>query len=164
MRRTVLMSRDRRIAAIIIDKTGYTLHLYERGTRTRSYPVQLGLDPVNDKIMEGDCRTPEGVYRIIASRRPPKTAYARAFLLDYPNFHDYADFIAMRHRTHELSLDARIGDNILIHGGGENARGDAQDGWNWTKGCIALSDENIQDLSRHVRVGTPVTIVRELNR
>ncbi len=155
-------SRARRVSAIIIDKAGYALHLYERGERARSYPIQLGLDPVYDKVREHDCRTPEGRYRIVRMLRPPRTSYTRAFLINYPNADDEREFDTMRNRTHELPLDAEIGSNIRIHGGGVDARGDSQEGWNWTKGCVALSDENIQDLARHVHTGTSVTIVRDL--
>ena len=162
VRRTIAASRDRDIAAIVIDKAGYALHLYELGERTRSYPIQLGLDPVNDKVMEKDCRTPEGIYQIVGKLRPPQTTYRHALLLDYPNFHDYAEFITMRYRTLQIPLDAKIGDNIRIHGGGVDARGDAEEGWNWTKGCVALSDESMHDLAGRVLVGTPVAIVREL--
>ena len=160
--RTISMSHTSRIAAVVVDKAGYALHVYNNGKRTRSYPIQLGLDPVYDKVMSGDCRTPEGVYRIIGKRQPPRTAYTHSLLLDYPNFHDYAQFMTMRHQTRQLSLDEKIGDSIAIHGGGEEGRGDSSEGWNWTKGCVALSDENIKDLTSRVRVGTPVVIVRTL--
>lgn len=157
-------SRDRHISAIIIDKTDYTLHLYERGERTRSYPLQLGLDPVYDKVREHDCRTPEGSYRIVRMLRSPRTSYTHAFLINYPNADDEAEFDTMRNRTYQIPLTATIGNNIRIHGGGVDARGDSQEGWNWTKGCVALSTTNIIDLAKRVRVGTPVTIVRELSR
>ncbi len=80
-----------------------------------------------------------------------QSKYYRALLLDYPNDADRERFAAAQRRG-EIPRDARIGGLIEIHG--EGGRGQ-----NWTEGCVALSNRDIDDLFPRVSVGTPVTIV-----
>jgi murein L,D-transpeptidase YafK len=56
---TISQSRSRRIPAIIVDKKKHVLYLYESGKRVKTYPIELSEEHVHDKVMAGDCRTPE---------------------------------------------------------------------------------------------------------
>ena len=101
------------------------------------------------KRRQGDRATPEGRYRIVAKKSYSR--FHRALLLDYPNAADRARFAAAQRRG-EVPRDARIGGLIEIHG--EGGRGQ-----NWTDGCIALSNGDMDELYSRVSTGTRVTIV-----
>ena len=138
-------------AAIVVDKATRELVLYNDGRPQRTFRVDLGLNPVMDKLREGDNATPEGRYRVSQVKPPGASRYYRAFLLDYPNEEDWEVFRRAQ-RDGRIPRGARIGGLIEIHG--EGGRGD-----DWTRGCVALTNREMDWLARHVRLGTPVTIV-----
>jgi murein L,D-transpeptidase YafK len=107
--------------------------------------VQLGRNPVGHKVMQGDGRTPEGDY--IVDRRNPRSAFHLSLGINYPRPED-VEVARM--------LGVNPGGDIFIHGRGPNhrwARGD------WTEGCIAVRDREIEVIYAMVRDGTPVTIL-----
>jgi murein L,D-transpeptidase YafK len=106
---------------------------------------------MNSKVRAGDDATPEGRYRITQVRGPNQTRYYRALMLDYPNAEDLARFRKLK-RAGRVSRRDDVGSLIEIHGHG----GRSQD---WTKGCVALDNDDMDDLVPRVRVGTAVTIV-----
>jgi len=138
-------------AAIIVYKEKRQLTLYAAGKPVRSYRADMGRNNLNDKLRAGDNATPEGRYRVVARKDTRESRYHRALLLDYPNEADRRHFEAAR-RSGALPAGARPGGLIEIHGGG--GRGE-----DWTDGCVALSNADMDDLWARVRVGTPVTIV-----
>jgi hypothetical protein len=148
---TVEWSRLNGAIAIVVDKAERSLFLYEAGTLRRSLTVDLGRNPIPDKLHEGDNATPEGRYRVAKVREPGDTGYYRAFLIDYPNEDDWQAFRRAREEG-RVPGDTPIGGLIEIHGHG--GRGE-----DWTNGCIAVSDAEMDYLSDYVVEGTPVTIV-----
>jgi len=143
--------------AIIVDKSLYTLYLYEHGTLAASFGVEFGTNPVDDKYMEGDCCTPEGRYRISTVKDVGQTSFYRAYLLDYPNARDLERFRKLR-EAGQLPADASPGSLIEIHGKGT---GLGRRGVNWTLGCVALSNSAMDELfARDIPAGAPVIIVR----
>jgi lipoprotein-anchoring transpeptidase ErfK/SrfK len=146
---TVDWSHDSGNPAIIVLKENHRLDLYDNGRRIRSYPADMGYQSVNAKLRSGDAATPEGRYRITAKKSA--STYYKALALDYPNAEDRAEFVKLKRRG-QLPHWASPGGLIEIHG--EGGRGK-----DWTKGCIALSNDDVDDLFRRVGVGTPVTIV-----
>ena len=106
------------------------------------------------KRHEGDLSTPEGRYHVLRKRGPGQTIYYRALELDYPNADDRRRFAEAR-RTGTLPTDARIGGLIEIHGEGGR-------GADWTRGCIALTNADMDRLFAAVPAGAPVTIVGAL--
>jgi len=138
-------------SAILVLKEKNVLVLLSRGVPQRTFDAEIGANALGVKQRQGDRATPEGRYRIVAKKDHGRSRYYRALLLDYPNAADRARFTAAQRRG-EIPRGERIGGLIEIHG--EGGRGQ-----NWTEGCIALSNADIDDLYRRVDVGTPVTIV-----
>jgi L,D-transpeptidase catalytic domain/Domain of unknown function (DUF4398) len=144
-------SRGRQAVALVVDKLRRRLTVYRGGKKTAIYPVDLGSGGMERKLRAGDDATPEGFYRIDVIRGPGQTRYYRAFLLDYPNAQDRRRFEQARRRG-EIPRGADPGGLIEIHGEGGRAL-------DWTKGCVALRNEEMDDLAQVVKVGTPVAIV-----
>ena len=138
-------------AAIVVDKRAHELTLYRRGRAVVRYAVELGTNWTADKTHAGDAATPEGRYRIVEKKGPGRSAYHRALLLDYPNAEDRRAFTQAR-REGLVPPATGIGGAIELHGEGDT-------GQDWTLGCIALRNGDIDDLFEHVSVGTPVTII-----
>jgi L,D-peptidoglycan transpeptidase YkuD (ErfK/YbiS/YcfS/YnhG family) len=148
---TIAWSRREGRAAIVVVKDAHLMTLYVRGEPVRSYTVELGFNWIADKLQEGDGATPEGRYRVVARMDHLASDFYRALLIDYPNAEDRVEFNRARRRG-EISVEARIGGLIEIHGsGGRNH--------DWTNGCVAVTNPEIDDLYPRVPVGTPVTIV-----
>jgi len=148
---TVKDSRATGKAAIIVDKLRRQLLVVRGDDDLASFVVDLGLGGMESKTRAGDAFTPEGRYKITEVRNPGQTRYYRALMLDYPNPEDIARF-RVAQKVGTVPKSGHIGSNIEIHGEG----GRDQD---WTQGCVALSNSDMDDLVRLVVVGTPVTIV-----
>jgi L,D-peptidoglycan transpeptidase YkuD (ErfK/YbiS/YcfS/YnhG family) len=146
---TIEWSRRTGRPAVLISKADRHVALYVAGRRTRVFPAEFGPNWIAAKLQAGDEATPEGRYRIVA--RNSRSQFYKAMLLDYPNAEDQAAFARAR-RAGRVAADAAPGGLIEIHGaGGRNA--------DWTRGCIAMSNRDIDILFDLVSVGTPVTIV-----
>lgn len=148
---TIEYSKKNGTSAIIVDKLDHTVILYKNGRWIRSYKADLGSNSINEKYFEGDNATPEGRYRIIQKRGKGKTKYYKALLLDYPNEEDKQKFQKAKKKG-RISKKARIGGLIEIHGDGGRDK-------DWTEGCVALLNEDMDSLFSQVSVKTPVTIV-----
>lgn len=144
-------SRSTGRPAILVLKEKNTLVLLSGGRAVKAYDAEIGSNAVGVKRRQGDRATPEGHYRIVGKKGRGESRYHRALLLDYPNAADRRRFAAARERG-EIPQGARIGGLIEIHG--EGGRGQ-----NWTEGCVALSNRDLDDLYPRVGIGTRVTIV-----
>jgi hypothetical protein len=147
----VARSRSERQPAILVEKAEHRLTLYLSGEPVQFYDVELGAKWISAKTYSGDAATPEGQYRIVAKKDRGESAYHRALLLNYPNEQDRKAF-AQAQRGGLVPSRARVGGLIEIHGAGRR-------GEDWTRGCVALSDRDIDDLFQRVHVGTLVTVV-----
>jgi len=150
-RETIEWSRREGRAAIVVVKDAHTMTLYVRGEAVKRYSVELGFNWIVDKLQEGDGATPEGRYRVVKRMDNLSSEYYKALLIDYPNADDRAEFSGFRRRG-ELPPGARIGGLIEIHGSG----GREQD---WTNGCVAVTNAEMDEIYPRVTVGTPVTII-----
>jgi len=148
---TIAWSRRERRAAIVVSKEGHRVTLYVNGDPFKVYRADMGFNWVADKRLAGDGATPEGRYTIVERRSGGATLYYKALLLDYPNADDRRAFTRAR-QNGNLPPGVGIGGLIEIHGEGGRGR-------DWTKGCVALTNADIDDLFDRVGVGTPVTIV-----
>ena len=137
--------------SIIIDKFSRKCFLYLNGNKKYEFEAELGANWVGDKRVKGDMATPEGMYKVTKKFEGSKTKYFKALLLDYPNDEDKKRFKSEIENGY-LPPSAKIGGLIEIHGNGGK-------GIDWTEGCIALTDREIELVYRNVKVGTPVTIV-----
>jgi hypothetical protein len=137
--------------AILILKEKNVLVLLSKGEPARTYDAEVGSNALGAKQRQGDRATPEGRYHIVKKKDRGQSRYYRALLLDYPNDADRLRFAAAQRRG-EIPRDERIGGLIEIHGDGGR-------GQNWTEGCVALSNRDLDDLYPRVSAGTRVTIV-----
>jgi murein L,D-transpeptidase YafK len=134
---------------IVITKSARQLTLLRNGKAIRTYRVCLGSHPVGPKEREGDGKTPEGIYRI--DRRNGSSKYHLALHVSYPNAADQA-----RARSKHVSP----GGEIMIHGVPNRWRwlSFAFQHIDWTAGCIAVKDNEIEEIWRLVPNGTVVEI------
>jgi hypothetical protein len=147
-------SRTNNCYAIIVDKFSKKFYLYLNGEKKREFDVELGRNWVGDKRRMGDKATPEGLYRIVNKFQGRQTQYYKSLSIDYPNEKDRERFRSEISKG-TLPAYAKIGGGIEIHGGGGK-------GVDWTEGCIALTDAEIELVYSIAKVGTPVTIVGSL--
>ncbi len=129
---------------IVIYKGRREMILLHGEAAVRSYRIALGNAPVGHKVREGDGRTPEGRYTV--DRRNPKSAYHLSLRISYPNEADRA-------RAAELGVDP--GRDVMIHGMPND--GSAREG-DWTRGCIAVTDAEMDEIWGLVADGTVVEI------
>jgi hypothetical protein len=144
-------SRIQREPAIIVDKLKHALYLVRGGLLVKQYPVDLGSNGLEPKLHSGDLATPEGHYFVSQRKDVGHSRYHRALLIDYPNDRDWR-------RYREARADGRVGHTVGI-GSLIEVHGNGGTGRDWTEGCIALSDFDMDVVFKHARVGTPVTIV-----
>ncbi len=149
--KTIKESRQNQSCSIIIDKYSRKCLVYLNGVKKYEYQVELSTNWVGDKIVKGDKATPEGMYRITKKFGSNKTKYYKALLIDYPNENDRAEFKKAISKG-ALPRNAKMGSLIEIHGNGGK-------GVDWTEGCVALADQEMDVVFKAVKEGTPVTIV-----
>lgn len=142
--------------SLLVDKPNFCLEVRDGETCVKRYPIAMGRKCQNRKVCYDNATTPEGRYQIICLQ--PEATFYRAYDIDYPNAHDQERYDFFR-QNGLLDEGSDIGGEIQIHG-----RGIAS---NWTFGCMALRNEDMDELFSHpeIGVGTPVTIVgHELSR
>ena len=148
---TLEESRTSGSSAIIVDKVAHKLYLVQAGKLFHTYDCDLGYNSARQKFFAGDGATPEGKYSV-TKYRPNGSKYYKALMINYPNELDKRRFEENK-RKGLISKRARIGSLIEIHGDGDRSK-------DWTEGCVALSNKDMDHLMQYVTVGTPVTIVR----
>jgi len=132
------------VTKIIVFKSARAMHLMHGKQVLKSYRISLGFAPRGDKKVEGDGRTPEGLYYI--DRRNPKSDFHLSLGISYPNVRDIEE--ARR-------LGKKPGGDIFIHGRGPSVDNLIPD---WTWGCIAVTNREIEEIYAMVRDGTPIAI------
>ena len=141
-----------RVDSVIVKKSERKLQLIQGGKVLREYRVALGDNPRGHKMQEGDERTPEGSY--ILDWRNPRSNYYKSIHVSYPNSMD--QLVAR-------SLGVKPGGMIMIHGRPNWLTSPAvareYDGRDWTNGCIAVTNEEMDEIWRLVRDGTPIRIL-----
>jgi murein L,D-transpeptidase YafK len=140
---------DTKADLLVVAKGERTLSAYSRGQLLRSYRVSLGREPVGSKVRQGDRRTPEGQYVIDGHNLA--SSFHRALHVSYPAAVDVA-------RARAGGYDP--GGEIMVHGihNGLGWLGKAHLLMDWTVGCIAVTDPEIEELYRIVPVGTQIEI------
>ena len=134
---------------VVIEKAAHRMTLFDGDRAIRSYDIALGHGGLARKTRQGDGRTPEGRYQI--DSRNPQSHYHLALHISYPEARDVKAAAA---------LGASPGGDIMIHGlpNGLGAIGSLHRSSDWTAGCIAVTDAEIEEIWRSVPDGTPVEI------
>ena len=140
---------------IIIDKSDYTLMLYDEDGWLATYPVVFGSKQQDDKKMEGDRLTPNGKFHITLKKSHKEWGYF--LLLDYPNKESYEKFNE-RKKKGLIPKTAKIGGGIGIHGTRPTEEYAVDKFMNWTNGCISLKYSDIFELYEMIPIGTEVEV------
>ena len=136
---------------ILVDKLQSTCFILKGGKEYKSFPAEFGKSWMGDKMYAGDKATPEGVYKVTEKKSRARTKYYKALLINYPNGEDQRRYDRMV-KTGEISRRTGIGGLIEIHGDGGK-------GVNWTDGCVALANNEMDVVYNQCSVNTPVIIV-----
>jgi len=137
------------IDRMVVEKSVRRLSIFRDGSQIKTYRIALGRSPVGPKREEGDMKTPEGIYKI--DGRNPQSSFHLALHVSYPSDED---------DQRAAARGVSAGFDIMIHGI-QNGRGwiGAFHRWNdWTAGCIAITDEEIEELWRVTPDGTTIEI------
>jgi murein L,D-transpeptidase YafK len=134
---------------VVVIKKERLLELYRNGEIVKTYRVALGRHPVGPKVCAGDDRTPEGTYYL--NWRNAHSKFHRSLHISYPNAED---------RLKAKALGLSPGSDIMIHGlpKGYGDLGEWHRTLDWTKGCIAVTNSEIDEIWKLVPDGTPIVI------
>ncbi len=145
----VLLDKSVSIDKIVVTKHKRRLDLISNNTVIKSYKISLGRIPKGHKKYEGDKRTPEGLYYI--NDKNPNSGYHRNLGISYPNPQDI---------KHAESVGKNPGGLIKVHGikNGFGWVGRFHLIFDWTAGCIAVTDNEIDELYENIKIGTPIEI------
>jgi murein L,D-transpeptidase YafK len=134
---------------VLIEKKARKLTLYPKGQVIKVYKIALGRNPEGPKEKEGDNKTPEGIY--VIDSRDKNSGYHQSLQISYPNEND---------KKRARQLGASPGGDIMIHGmkNGFGWIGRLHTWIDWTRGCITVTDEEIDEIGRLVPNGTAVEI------
>ena len=134
---------------VLVVKSEKRLYLMQNGEVIASFRVAFGNDPKGHKEQQGDERTPEGRY--VLDAKNPHSAFYKSIHISYPDAED-------RQRARKMGVDP--GGDIMIHG-----QKNGHERWevftqlvNWTDGCIALKNKEMDFVWNAVKVGTPIEI------
>ena len=142
------------ITEVKVYKTERLVKLMHREQTIQSYPMRLGFDPIGHKVKEGDGKTPEGQY--ILDWRNPNSAFYKSLHVSYPNLQD-------QKKAQQLGVPA--GSDIMIHGSATNSQIEKLPSLmrylprnDWTWGCIAVRNVDMDEIWNLVDDGTIITI------
>ncbi|MGI3169749.1 L,D-transpeptidase family protein [Pseudooceanicola sp. C21-150M6] len=133
------------VTRILVYKEERKMYLLHKTKVLKKYDIGLGFAPVGHKQYEGDGRTPEGTYRV--DRRNPDSKFYLSVGISYPNVND---------RAFASSQGKSPGGDIFIHG--EPNVKQKQLSRDWTAGCIAVRNKDIEEIYAMVNDGTLITI------
>jgi murein L,D-transpeptidase YafK len=138
-----------RIDRIVVDKSDRELHVLSNETVLKTYSIALGHDPQGHKMKQGDGRTPKGIYSI--DSKNPKSGYHLNLGISYPDQKDKEAALALGHDP---------GGDIKIHGlrNGVGFMGRWHRLFDWTLGCIAVTNDEMDELYERVEIGTSIEI------
>ncbi len=139
---------------IVVDKLSRELKLYKDGKLKNTFHAEFGPNWIGDKNHQGDQATPEGSYLVVRKKEKRQTRYYKALLLNYPNSDDLERY-RNNIKNGVIPKHIDVGGLIEIHGHGGQ-------GFNWTNGCVALTDHEMDFVFRNTSVNTPVIIVGSL--
>lgn len=149
LRKPAALPEGQPIDKLVVLKSKRQLLAYSDGKLLKTYRVALGQNPVGAKQVEGDRKTPEGQYTI--NDKNLHSAYHKNLGISYPNAQDKAE---------ARLLGKPAGGLIKIHGmrNGHGYLGLFHTFTDWTLGCIAVTNAEVDELYAHTPIGTPIEI------
>lgn len=137
------------IDSLVVTKSNHELQVFSKGKPVKNYYISLGKQPLGSKEIEGDNKTPEGKYFIYDKN--PNSDYHKNLGVSYP---DSLDVLKA------AKMGKSAGGDIKIHGlkNGMGFIGKFQRWCNWTAGCMAVTNTEIDELYDAVKIGTPIEI------
>lgn len=138
------------IDKLVVEKKERRMTAYVQGKPVQVYRVALGPVPVGPKRVQGDKKTPEGIYRV--DGKNPGSRFHKNLGVSYPDAQD---------RKRAAALGKSAGGDIKIHGLGPEFRNFGKEQWkyDWTLGCIAVPDEEIDELYAHTKIDAVIEIL-----
>lgn len=149
---TALLSKSQKVKAdlVTVIKSERKMYLSCKGKILKKYDISLGSSPVGHKQVQGDKKTPEGYYKLDYLKE--NSSFYKALRISYPNRKDYQN---------ARKMGKSPGGAIMIHGQPNNKkieRSFFKKRKDWTAGCIALDNNEMDEVLRLVSVGTPIRI------
>jgi hypothetical protein len=142
---------------IQVVKKSYRMYIYHKHKFLTAYKCVFGPNYLEQKQKEGDRRTPEGWFKILVIR--PHKEWNTFMLIDYPNAESFKNF-SENLAGGIITKDSKIGGAVGIHGVWQDADMVVDQKRNWTDGCISLKIADLEQLSKLVKVGTPIFITK----
>jgi len=165
-------TRPREDVSVTIFKKAHQLWLYHGKTPIKVYRIFLGSSPKGDKTKRGDNRTPEGEYRIVEKRADSK--FHRFITIDYPNLKDadrayeegqltasqWVEILYASTKGIKPPWNTPLGGFLGIHGIGDNEKFKLRliEDMDWTNGCVALTNRDVDELFLRLPIGAAVRI------
>jgi len=140
---------------IVVDKSDRKLRVFQKQQFVKEYPVVLGLEGNDDKLMQGDRKTPEGTFHISSKYKHAK--WSRFMLLNYPTAESWKKHTQAK-KDGLIPQNADIGNAIGIHGVPDNDDSLIDEGVQWTLGCISLKNRDVNELYACISEQTPILI------
>ncbi len=138
-----------RIDKVLVLKSKREMYLLSNGNKVKTYKIALGDNPIGHKVKEGDERTPEGIY--VLDWRNNKSSCYKSIHISYPNTDDI---------NNSKKLRVSLGGSIMIHGLHPSIKwlGILHSRYDWTNGCIAVSNDEMDEIWNLIKYGTPIEI------
>ena len=135
--------------SVLVKKHDRKMYLIKNDKPFKEYKIALGANPKGHKIQEGDERTPEGKY--VLDYKKSDSAFYKAIHISYPNVQD---------KKKAQELDVNPGGAIMIHGqkNGLSWLGFISQAFDWTDGCIAVTNDEMDEIWNSVKIGTSILI------
>jgi len=141
--------------SILIEKSDYKLTILYNNKRIKSYPVVFGSNPIDDKLRQGDCCTPEGLYKV--RDHYPHKSWSKFIWIDYPTAASWEKHNSAK-ANGVISQNSSIGGEIGIHGVPCGCDNLIDEKYNWTLGCISLKNVDVNEIYIIIKNGTEIEI------
>ncbi|MCL1068342.1 L,D-transpeptidase family protein [Shewanella olleyana] len=138
-----------KVDLVVVNKSESSMSIFHQGQKIKTYQIAMGDAPQGHKLKEGDQRTPQGRY--VLDYKKSDSAFYKSIHISYPNEED---------RLRANALGVSPGGMIMIHGQNPNSSLTPEQAqqYNWTNGCIAVTNKEMDELWRVIEEGTPIEI------
>jgi len=141
--------------SILIDKSDYKLSILSDTNIIKEYPIVFGGNPTDDKLMQGDQCTPEGIFHMVS--KYPHKSWSKFIWINYPT-DDSREKHNRAKQDGKIPSDAKIGGEIGIHGVPNGLDEYINVKYNWTLGCISLKNIDVNEIYPYILEQTKIEI------